>query len=49
MLKLQIDLSNKKVNAMKLFDEVENGKFIKKWMEDGFIKDESQQKFLSIK
>lgn len=49
MLKLQIDLSNKKVNALKLFDEVENGKFIKKWMEDGFISDESQQKFLSIK
>jgi hypothetical protein len=49
MLKLQIDFSNKKVNAMKLFDEVENRKFIKKWMEDGFIKDESQQKFLSIK
>jgi hypothetical protein len=49
MLKLQIDLSNKKVNALRLFDEVENGKFIKKRMEEGFMSDESQQKFLSIK
>jgi hypothetical protein len=49
MLRLQIDLANKKVHASKLFDEVENGKFVKKWMEDGFISDESQQKFLSIK
>jgi len=49
MLQLKIDLINKKVTATKLYDEVENGKFIKKRLEDGFISDESQQKFLSIK
>lgn len=49
MLQLKIDWINKKVTATKLYDEVENGKFIKKRLDDGFMSDESQQKFLSIK
>ena len=49
MLQLRIDLINKKVSATKIYDEIENGKFIKKRMEDGFMSDESNQKFLSIK
>ena len=48
-LELKIDLVNKKVFATQMYDEFENGKWIKKRMEEGFMSDESQQKFLSIK
>jgi hypothetical protein len=48
-LELKIDLVNKKVFATEMYDQYENGKWIKKRMEEGFMSDESQQKFLSIK
>jgi len=48
-LELKIDLVNKKVFATEMFDQFENEKWIKKRMEEGFMSDESQQKFLSIK
>jgi len=48
-LELKIDLVNKKVFATEMFDQFENEKWIKKRMEEGFISDESHQKFLSIK
>jgi hypothetical protein len=48
-LELKIDLVNKKVFATEMYDQFENGKWIKKRMEEGIMSDESQQKFLSIK
>jgi len=48
-LELKIDLVNKKVFATEMYDQFENGKWFKKRMEEGFMSDESKQKFLSIK